>query len=32
MLKTIVREYYPGKSGTIVPPGLEGELEAMTLA
>jgi hypothetical protein len=32
MLKTIVREYYPGKSRMIVPPGLEGELEAMTLA
>jgi hypothetical protein len=32
MLKTIVGEYYAGKSRMIVPPGLEGELKSMTLA
>jgi hypothetical protein len=32
VLKTIVGEYYPGKSRMIVLPGLESELKAVTLA
>ncbi|HET6888540.1 MAG TPA: hypothetical protein VFH87_11535, partial [Candidatus Udaeobacter sp.] len=32
VLKTIVGEYYPGKSRTIVPPGLQCEIKAVTFA
>jgi hypothetical protein len=32
VLKTIVREYYPGKSWLIVPPRLQGKLKTVTLA
>jgi len=32
VLKTIVGEYYPGKSRTIVPPGLQCEIKGVTFA
>jgi len=32
MLKTIVGEYYAGKSRMIISPGLQGELKTMPLA